>query len=202
MKIKMELISDVIFGNGMSIPGAEDISVLRDEYGFPYYKGSTFKGMIREEYERYLLWNGYDEKEIEKQTARLFGKNGDDFSKDKIIFSDFEISSYVKKVVLEEFLHANSGIVLGDIKRNYSDQILDLFTNIRTFTRVNEDGVARTGSLRMARCVNKGLCMHGEMLCRPEDEKILEEVVCSMKWIGSMKNRGFGKVKLSIEEDA
>ena len=30
MKIRMELLSDAIFGNGMSIPGGEDISVLKD----------------------------------------------------------------------------------------------------------------------------------------------------------------------------
>lgn len=56
MKIKMELLSDAIFGNGMSVPGGEDISVLRDMYGFPYYKGSTFKGVFREELYRYLEW--------------------------------------------------------------------------------------------------------------------------------------------------
>ena len=52
----MELLSDAIFGNGMSVPGGEDISVLRDMYGFPYYKGSTFKGVFREELYRYLEW--------------------------------------------------------------------------------------------------------------------------------------------------
>ena len=56
MKIKMELLSDTIFGNGMSIPGGEDISVLSDENGFPYYKGGTFKGIFREELERFLDW--------------------------------------------------------------------------------------------------------------------------------------------------
>ena len=35
MKIQMELLSDTIFGNGRSIPGEEDISVLSDENGFP-----------------------------------------------------------------------------------------------------------------------------------------------------------------------
>ena len=50
MKIKMELLSDAIFGNGMSVPGGEDISVLRDMYGFPYYKGSTFKGVFEKNY--------------------------------------------------------------------------------------------------------------------------------------------------------
>ena len=58
MKIKMELISDAIFGNGASIPGGEDIAVLSDEYGFPYYKGGTFKGVFREELNRYLSWTG------------------------------------------------------------------------------------------------------------------------------------------------
>ena len=46
LKIKMQLISDVVFGNGMSIPGGEDISILCDEQGFPYYKGGTFKGIF------------------------------------------------------------------------------------------------------------------------------------------------------------
>ena len=49
MKIRMQLISDVVFGNGESIPGGEDISILSDEHGFPYYKGGTFKGIFREE---------------------------------------------------------------------------------------------------------------------------------------------------------
>ena len=54
MKIVMRLLSDTIFGNGESIPGAEDMSVLVDDYGFPYYKGGTLKGIFREELGRYL----------------------------------------------------------------------------------------------------------------------------------------------------
>lgn len=54
MKIQMKLLSDTIFGNGRSLPGEEDISVLSDENGFPYYKGGTFKGIFREELSQYL----------------------------------------------------------------------------------------------------------------------------------------------------
>ena len=202
MKIKMELISDVIFGNGMSVPGAEDISVLHDEYGFPYYKGSTFKGIIREEYERFMQWNGMSESEIKKEASRLFGENGDDVAADKIKFSDFEISGYVKKAVLNELCSAESEMSLENIRNINSNSILDLFSHMRTFTKVTEDGVAQTGSLRMARCVNKGLCLYSAILCGPEDEEVLSEVIRSVKWIGSMRNRGFGKVKLTIEEGA
>lgn len=56
MRIRMQLLSDAIFGNGMSVPGGEDLSVLTDEYGFPYYKGGTFKGVFREALEQYLFW--------------------------------------------------------------------------------------------------------------------------------------------------
>ena len=56
MKIKMTLLSDTIFGNGISIPGGEDISVLTDEDGFPYYKATSLKGIFREELENLLSW--------------------------------------------------------------------------------------------------------------------------------------------------
>ena len=68
MKIKMQLLSDVIFGSGVSVPGGEDISVLCDKDGFPYYKGSTFKGVFREELERYLQWT--EEKEIKEKMSK------------------------------------------------------------------------------------------------------------------------------------
>ena len=41
LMIQMHLESDAIFGNGMSIPGGEDIGVRTDAHGFPYMKGST-----------------------------------------------------------------------------------------------------------------------------------------------------------------
>ena len=48
--VHMKLESDTIFGNGMNVPGGEDISVQTDSWGFPYLKGSTFKGIFREEF--------------------------------------------------------------------------------------------------------------------------------------------------------
>ena len=39
--IQMHLESDAIFGNGVSIPGGEDIGIQTDTNGFPYMKGST-----------------------------------------------------------------------------------------------------------------------------------------------------------------
>ena len=196
MKIKMELLSDTIFGNGMSIPGGEDISVLSDENGFPYYKGSTFKGIFREELEQYLDWMLEDTQNEDKQTRiemelkRLLGESGnvEIRNEGKLVFSDFQLADSVKKCVLEE---------VGKGKKNI---ILDSMSHIRTFNSISEDGVSKKGALRNGRCVNKGLCFYGEIQCDEKDAVMVTEVISNIKWLGSMRNRGFGKVKLTVLE--
>lgn len=193
LKIRMQLISDVVFGNGESVPGGEDISILRDEFGFPYYKGGTFKGIFREEMRNYLAWTSKDEDGINQELNRLLGSSGaDDIQNpDKLIFSDFTLSDYVKRQMLSE-------IGLGQ-----SNMILDALSHMRTFTAVSSDGIVQKGSLRQCRCVNKGLNFYSEVKCSSKDEKLVEDVLSTIKWVGTMRNRGFGKVKLKvIKEDA
>ena len=191
MKIKMQLLSDVIFGSGVSVPGGEDISVLCDKDGFPYYKGSTFKGVFREELERYLEWTEENKKEIEDKLVEWLGKSGDNniFSNGKLVFSDFTLSDNVKQKVLEEI----------GTKEGYSNIVTDIFTNIRTLTSMTEEGIVKEGSLRSLRCVNKGLYFYSEILCEKGEEATIREVLSMIKWIGSMRNRGFGKVKITVE---
>ena len=182
MKIQMKLLSDTIFGNGRSLPGEEDISVLADENGFPYYKGGTFKGIFREELSQYLALTGGDESTL----TSLLGFPGDDESEssEKLVFSDFVISDPVKTVVLDEIGTGNP------------DAVLNAFTSMRVFTKIGDDGIAANGSLRTARCVNKNIVLNSEILCRPEDEDIVEDVLGLIKSVGSMRNRGFGMVQV------
>lgn len=191
MKIRMQLLSDVIFGNGMSIPGGEDISVLCDENGFPYYKGGTFKGVFREALEQYLGWTMGDSGRIEKELDRLLGKGGEDIVSrpEKLVFSDFHLSDYVKRQILKE---------VDNGRERPGNVILYALTHQRTFTALSEDGAAAEGSLRSCRCVNKGLNFYSQVQCRQEDEELVAEVLSCIKWIGTMRNRGFGKVKLTV----
>ena len=192
MKIKMQLLSDTIFGSGVSVPGGEDISVLCDKDGFPYYKGGTFKGVFREELYRYLEWIGKEEAEIENTVMRLLGKggNGEEITASKLLFSDFVLSDYVKEKILEE-------VGTGD---GHAEIVTDLLTHTRTLTAIEEDGIAKEGSLRSLRCVNKGLYFYSSISCVPEDEALIRELLAMIKWLGSMRNRGFGKVKITVEE--
>ena len=189
MKIKMELMSDAIFGNGMSIPGGEDISVLIDENGFPYYKGSTFKGVFRDESIKYLQWCGKTDKEIAEKIELWFGMNGDDriINDNKLVFSDFKLSGNVRQMIKNEIKNPT--------------YILDSLSNLRTFTAI-ENEVVKDGSLRIARCIDRGLVFYSDVHCDTSDETLIEEILGMIKWIGSMKSRGFGKVCISkVEED-
>lgn len=186
--LRMTLLSDTIFGNGMSVPGEEDISLLTDAQGFPFYKGSTFKGVFREEMERLLEWGG----EGSSLAGILFGEPG--FGKDtpesedrRLVFSDFKLSPFVRERIAQE---------IG----NLPDQILDCLTNMRAFTRISEQGTADRGSLRYARCVNRGLIFYGTLGCACEDESKILEALKLVKWIGTLRNRGFGNVRVEIEK--
>lgn len=188
IKIKMKLLSDAVFGNGVSVPGGEDIAILCDSYGFPYYKGSTFKGIFREELIRYLGWKGSSEQEIDQKSERLLGKSGDTYleNNDKIMFADFTLSPLVRECILEEVGADNPDLVRGSL------------SHMRMFTKLDEDGLVEDGSLRSCRCVNKNLIFYSQIDCRAEDRELIEDVLKLVKWVGSMRNRGFGKVQLSV----
>ena len=194
MKVKIELLSDAIFGSGQSIPGGEDIAVLHDAYGFPYISGSSIKGILREEMENYFQWTR--EADALKRIGEIFGLAGDKSdlnkmekeSEGRLTVSDFMLPLKVRKAVAEEL-----GIQDEDTRQQNMEEVLEIFTNIRTFTRI-EDGRSKEGSLRNARCVNKGWIFEGEVLCQKEDEALVRECLSYVKWLGTMRTRGFGNV--------
>ena len=187
MKVLMKLLTDTVFGDGKSLPGGEDISVLHDEDGFPYYRGDTLKGIFREELINLLLWQEKSGQEAEEYANKLLGKSGDDtIGGQKIEFSNLTIPAKVKNLVLKE-------------TGNAPETVLQSFTHLRKFTALDEEGTAKTGTLRVARCVNKGICLTGEIKCSPEQEELVKEVLTQINWVGTMRNRGFGKV-LIMEE--
>ena len=104
LAVHMKLESDGIFGNGMSVPGGEDISVQTDVQGFPFLKGSTFKGIFREELINYLAWEKKTGEEAEAIVKRLMGVSGshDLESPGKMIVSDLCLHPDLIKQIQEE----------------------------------------------------------------------------------------------------
>lgn len=185
--IHMHLLSDAIFGSGMSMPGGEDICILTDENGFPYMKGSTLKGLFRSELINYLDWCGKKPEEIADNVSRVMGEGGsnDLDNENKLIFSDLTLDGKVIQTVLEEQVS--------------KQEIIGMFSYLREFTRL-ENGLAKNGSLRTGRCIKQNLNFYAVCRCQNEDAQLVKDVLRMIKWVGSMKNRGFGKVSIDVEE--
>ena len=188
MKINMELLSDTILGNGLSIPGAEDISVTRDAHGFPYLGGNTLKGLFRDKLQQYLFWQGYSKEDIDMTCTRLLGTGGEDRNDaNKLIFSDLVIPASIQQIVINE---------IG----SDPDTVLSSMSHLRTFTALDEAGSVKTGSLRQARCINKGISFEGRIECQEADRELVTNVLQCIKQIGTMRHRGFGTVLFTIVE--
>jgi len=164
----MELLSDAVFGSGHSIPGGEDIAVCQDSDGFPYLKGSTLKGLLRESLENWLDWTDGDRESVNV----LFGE------------ADWCAQTDARRLQLTD-------LTLDDPP----DDPAGCYDR-RTFTQL-EGGVVKGQSLRSARCICGGLTFSGEVLCAADDVETIQNALACVKWVGMMRSRGFGYVKVS-----
>lgn len=178
MKLRLELLEDTVFGSGRSVPGAEDSSVLYDKDGFPFLRGTTIKGLLREACQNVAVWSGRSKDDV----RAIFGEGGVEADDPrKLCVSDAVLPSKVRSAFSD-----------------YSpEEILSACTYTRTFTKV-EDGTASDGSLRTVRCIKKGLVFFGDISFSDDDKELIAETVSSVKWVGSMRTRGLGKVKMEV----
>lgn len=170
LQIKLELLSDAIFGSGHSVPGGEDIAVCQDENGYPYLKGTTFKGLLRESMHDLLEWSGGPTDTVEA----LLGKEG-------WTGTAGGRRLHLTPLTLEE-------------KPEESETCYDH----RAFTSL-ENNVVKTGTLRSAVCVCRGQTFTGRIFCEEQDVSLVRESVLGIKWLGTMRSRGFGRVKVTAE---
>ena len=170
-KLTLELKSDAIFGSGYSIPGGEDIAVCRDGAGYPYLRGSTFKGLLRESLTNLLAWIGGDAGTLDA----LMGKEG--------------------------WMGETGGrrIQLTDLTLEGKPGEPESCFALRTFTEL-KDGTVKEGSLRTAACVRQGLRFSGLLCCAPEDAALIRQALAGIQWAGTMRSRGFGRIRVTAEE--
>lgn len=167
LRVTMELLSDTIFGSGFSIPGGEDIAVCRDAAGYPYLKGSTLKGLLRESLENYLVWTGGAETELNA----LLGESGWSGTDDGRRIHLTELTLDQRPVDPEECFSSR------------------MFTSL-------ENGIVKDKTLRAAVCIHSGQTFSGELTCKEEDVPLLQNALAGIKWAGTMRSRGFGRVRV------
>ncbi|MGV8145507.1 MAG: RAMP superfamily CRISPR-associated protein [Alkaliphilus sp.] len=194
--LRIILQSETILGCGQSVPGVVDLDVQYDEYGLIVFKGKTIKGIMRENAENLvqLAKKINANTKIGEKVDKLFGdaNNYYDFT---LKFSDCLIAKNVRKALTK-------GIQDRKITKN---QIIDAMTEIRSFTSINEKGTSKNQSLRKIRVIKPDIVIESTISVDrnlSDDELILlAATVKNINRIGSLTNRGKGKVECKLFED-
>lgn len=168
--IQMELMSDVIFSSGNSIPGGADITLRTDALGRPYVPGSTIKGLLRETIGNYLCWTKTG---TQADLDALMGCRG------------------VRSVESERRL------IFGDLHLVDRTLTQEDCAYLRTFTRL-KNGVAAHGSLHTALCLSRGYILTGQVICAEADRDLLEKGLQLIQSVGLKRSRGFGTVRITL----
>ncbi len=172
LRVTMELLSDTIFVSGFSIPGGEDIAVCIDGQGYPYLKGSTFKGLLRESLESWMDWT---DGSLETVNTLLGAK-------------EWNGRADGRRVQV-------TALTLEDKPADPAECFA-----LRTFTSL-EDGIVKEDTLRTASCVCAGRSFSGELTCDAGDVALMKNVLMAIKWAGTMRSRGFGAVKVTVSDE-
>ena len=104
LMIQMHLESDAIFGNGMSIPGGEDIGVRNTCPWISLYERQYIKGTVPERVDQLFELEQKSLEEIKETVQRLAGERGNDdiYNPRKLIFSDLTFHPDLQESVLAE----------------------------------------------------------------------------------------------------
>ena len=196
IKIRMELLSPGILGNGESKNGLVNQEILIDDDGYPMYLGKTFKGMLRQAFDdcldEYYLNNNETSNIYSEMKNKIFGKSGYlnenslEENEGNVIFSNLKIESNVREYI--------SQIIYKKSLR------LECFSQIRFSTKI-EDGLAEDKHLRTHREIMPGTVFEGEITIKDENnaelEKYLRQGLKAIKSIGAKRNKGKGVVKIT-----
>lgn len=189
------LKSDTTLGRGEGVAGLVDAEVEHDQYGLPYLRGRTLKGLLAEEGANLLfsLNSSGSDQEWEKEAHFLFGRPGSTLEDDA--------SMHVGNARLPADLRA---AVKADIasKRYTPNEVLESLTAIRRQTAMDESGVPDPGSLRSSRVILRETPLEAPLYFAdpPEDEALALLAACAraLRRVGVGRNRGRGRVEARL----
>ena len=177
IKYEIEFFSNWHCGSGLAAGADVDALVIKDNNGLPYVPGRTLKGLLRD---------AATNLSVDKDTVNtIFGVPGDE--------DDHKTGcSFFGNVTLP---HAEYQYI---VKQGLAPHLYQTFAS----TRIDENGIAKDNTLRKIETVVP--CkLEGEILNVPDGkEQIIENAMCFIKRMGTGRNRGYGRCKISIRKEA
>ena len=197
LHVMMELKSPVLPGSGEGLGSLIDTDIIYDNYGLPYFPARRFKGLLRESAVevlemlelasiQYLLGVGVDD---------VFGSIGSQ-KEAPAVFRNLYLTDYSNIIDWLKWAFEEPESIVS------KDTVLDTFTEIRQQTAISlQNGTAEESSLRTVRVLKAGYTFTGSVEFNVADDKLysLLALACAnLKYIGSNRTRGLGKVVCSL----
>jgi hypothetical protein len=212
MKMRLHLLleSDATFGRGDGVAGLVDEEVEHDEYGLPYLRGRTLKGLLVEECANILFTlkqarlSETKQHELEEAAQYLFGRAGSTLSDDAL--AQFGAARLPKD--LRDALIADVE-AYEQLKGGLSPtEVLESLTSIRRQTAVDaQTDAPEKGSLRSMRVLLRGISLIADVdlndnELKPEQQTmalaLLAACALGLRRAGTGRNRGRGRLAASL----
>ena len=204
--LQITLESNALIGSGEGYGAIIDADVVFDDVGIPYIPAKRIKGCLRDsalelceildkaQIKSFLDLTADNSSNKFKIITDIFGKQGQ-ASPAPFYFTNLMIDDYDKnKEWLEYFLSEHTNIISADSIRSY-------FTELRQQTAIDNNGVASDHSLRTIRTLKKGITFRGVLFYQTDNknaERILALACRNLRYMGTKRNRGFGKIKCEL----
>jgi hypothetical protein len=197
-KLKIKLLSDTTFGRGDGVAGLIDTEVEHDQYGFPYLRGRTLKGLLSEECDNLIAVLSPDSirQHWQKVACKLLGKPGSTLeTESQMNVGDACLPLKLRQAVADQMKQRDNKLTRVDI--------LESLTTIRRQTAIDPTtGTADEKSLRSSRVILRELEFTADLSFaeKPSDETqtLLSVGTLALRRIGSGRNRGRGSVQCRL----
>ena len=194
MKIEIELLSPLQLSSGRE-DIIHDSDAVHDSYGVPYFPGKRLKGLL---YESALELVEMGAKFNKRDIDILFGNIGET----RIRIDNFYLKGSTEAEDAEKIRSSWSYLENKYPEIFNTENVWQSYTEVRHQTKIDEaTGTAEDESLRNMRVVQKGLAFIGDIYLLAganrinDDESIVEQALLNLRFAGSKRNRGFGRIK-------
>lgn len=202
--IRVYLDSPLLMGSGIGWGALIDSDIVFDYYGLPLIPARRFKGLLRE--------SATEVQEMQRASNPLESIDdlfGTPERESRLIINNLYPGGYEEYQQLCQWIEWFKG---SEKSRHLFtvENILNALTSIRQSTEIDVNtGTAKKNSLRTNRVLNMNneIIQYFEGNCHviesnDADIELLSKAVANLRRIGSHRNRGMGKVRCSLINDA
>ncbi|CZE46254.1 RAMP superfamily CRISPR-associated protein [Campylobacter geochelonis] len=182
-QLEITLKSNALISNGDGY-GLVDVDSISDEFGRFYIPAKRLKGVLKESATEVLEMQGKLDDEIKNQINKLFGT-----SKEKGKIS-------IENAIIDESEFLKRLSIFG------KERVKSLKSMVINQTSIDENGVAKSGSLRRMRVIKSGNKFSAKIELEEDLEdkfkELLNHAIKNLKRLGSSRNRGLGAVECEL----